>query len=118
MKRRKLLQLLASVLATGTLPAAINGSRSPLTARDYYAQTFGEPAAAALLGRRYLEKHPATTNTLMKQAGLTTMTDQTESVATFAQQRRQDFLAGDVIKLNGWVLARAECALCALVALS
>ena len=118
MKRRKLLQLLAAFLATGTLPAAINGSRSPLTALDYYEQRFGDSEAVSILGRRYLEKYPATTNTLMKQAGLNTMTDQKESLKTFAQQRRQDFLAGDIIKLNGWVLARAECALCALVALS
>jgi hypothetical protein len=31
---------------------------------------------------------------------------------------RQDFARGDTVLIDGWVLARTECRLCALVALS
>ena len=81
---------------------------------------FSRPAHAAEIGRRYLAAYPA------KASRKTLLADLSETHAAcsarartpehwFARWLERDFHAGAVVQLDGWILARAEVSLCALV---
>jgi hypothetical protein len=39
-----------------------------------------------------------------------------EQLAAFASRRRDDFRSGHIELIDGWIMARSECALCCLLA--
>lgn len=79
---------------------------------------FRNPDAAARVGARYLRSHrdEASEPFLRAAIGL----DASNSWAAprqLASRISNDFARGDLVTIGGWVLARSECRMCALVAL-
>ncbi len=112
---RQTLGLLALRL-TGSLSTAPQVDEP--TPSDNILYLFTNPDSAIYLGQKYLERHgglsDAGRNAISIGLGLTG--GNTLSL-NFAQSRiREDFLHGDTILLNGWILARTEVLLCALAA--
>jgi hypothetical protein len=111
--RRGLLAGAAAGLAVGAL--ATPGGAA--TARDTLALLVPDPGAAAGIAAAYLRRvpdAPARLGALRDRlAGLDHPGD---ARAWLAAARRDDFAAGEVLVLDGWVLARAEAELLALAA--
>ena len=110
MNRRTLLQLAAALAGGTVLPAS--GNDAPL--RD----AFRDPELLAALGSRCAAELPAGHNALVTLAGLGTEADTATRLHRFAAQRRADFRDGRIVTVDGWVMARSEAALCALLARS
>lgn len=83
---------------------------------------FKDPERVAALGRRYLAHYPEDADadrlavalfgdTTRSQADAATMR------ADLARQRERDFRDGEVVVVDGWLLARSEARVCALSAL-
>lgn len=105
----------AAMLATNPAPAAAGSRRGALAA------LVGDPAAAAPLVRAYLGLVPDAPDRLRALAGRLAASgvgDAGKLEAWLAAARRDDFAAGDVLVLEGWVLARSEAELLALAALA
>lgn len=134
MKRRQLvLFLLGGVIGAlglgggqrlGRAAAAPAGPLSPGSIKTAIEPLFSDPESARALGRRYLERFPERANfaLLLGHSGLTVRHGQPPqgmdwSIAAIDQRRKQDFLAGHTVILDGWMLARSEASLCALLAL-
>ncbi|MFC6671849.1 hypothetical protein [Marinobacterium aestuariivivens] len=88
-------------------------------------QLLFDPAGARAIGRRYLERFPERANPalLLEHSGLAMRQNPPPgggagSKTAIDQRRRQDFLAGNTVILEGWILAQSEASLCALLALS
>jgi hypothetical protein len=76
------------------------------------------------IGKRYLIEHPAIADTALISTRLRSRLDVASSAASIdsaralAQRIRTDFASGDVVTVDGWLLARTEAEFCALVALA
>lgn len=72
-----------------------------------------------MLGRESLARLPDNEKMLLQISGLS-KTDSNDDVLlqSFAAKRHEDFSRGRTLTINGWVMAEAECALCALIALA
>ena len=138
MRRRRFLQALVALLASKWPPAAAALSYAPADpvapldpderTRRLLARLRLGPAAPAL-GREYLElfPHEAEIDTLLRAvgaepgAGCQPDVGALEAVEQIARRLRRaetdDFAAGRVVELSGWVLSRSEARLCALAAL-
>ena len=88
-------------------------------------QLFANPESARAVGRRYLERFPeqASRALLLENSGLAVrhgqlLNGEAVSRAAIDRRRKQDFLAGNTVILDGWILAQSEASLCALLALS
>lgn len=78
-----------------------------------------DPDAARALGFRYLEQRPDERDlSFLHAATLAGAGEGRRSVESLRARFRDDFRRGDTVLIDGWVLARTECRLCALVALS
>lgn len=82
-------------------------------------QLFADPDSARAVGRRYLELHPehADLQVLLNGARLGSDIHRSLLKEALDHQRRQDFLRGDTIVLDGWLLARSEIYVCTILAL-
>jgi hypothetical protein len=82
------------------------------------AHLFRNPDAAARIGAWYLRLHPQEGSPSFLRAA-TGVGDRTGRIARrrFASLVSGDFARGDTVVAGGWILARSECRLCALVAL-
>jgi hypothetical protein len=81
---------------------------------------FSQPAHAAEVGRRYLAAYPAKATRSALWADLVETHAACSAHACtprhwFARWLERDFHDGVVVQLDGWILARAEVSLCALV---
>lgn len=114
--------LLAGAAAAGAaaLTAGPAGAGAGLW-RDTLSALVGDAAtvAAAPLVRAYLAQVPDAPDRLRALAGrLAAAPDVWGLGAWLATARREDFAAGDVLVLKGWVLARSEAEILALAALA
>lgn len=85
---------------------------------------FSSPMSASVVGRRYLELFPekSCSKVLLQELpvfskGLIRGSDRQALRREIRQQCRREFLEGNTVLIDGWILARSEAALCALVAL-
>jgi len=140
MKRRPFIQFIAggAIGAVGfgggqrpvSAAPAPEGQVPPESVEAGIARLFSDSESARSVGWRYLERFPeqASRERLLEDAGLAALPgdlpgDEPLLVgsllkAALNQRREQDFLAGDTVILGGWILARSEASLCALLALS
>jgi hypothetical protein len=118
--RRDHLGLLAAGWLALWLPGASAGPRDDAAAP--WAPLAGDPRtrrSAAALGRAYLRRHPEEASA----AGLALALERRlpggmPPERALRRACAEDFAAGDTLRLDGWVLARSECRLCALLALA
>jgi hypothetical protein len=98
--------------------------RSPVDAAEALAATHHllvEQARTIAIGRRYLELYPreAEPALLSRKLLLGMQGSDPQTVRTVVRQRiRRDLRCGEVVRIDGWLLARSECRACALVALT
>jgi hypothetical protein len=115
--RRGLLAAGVASLAGLALGASTTPGGAAAVARDALAVLVPDPGAGAGVAAAYLRRVPDAPARLRalrdRLAGLGTPGD---ARAWLAAARRDDFAAGEVLVLDGWVLARAEAELLALAA--
>ena len=119
MKRRNFILGLAGGLAgllylntpEGTERSAVG------SIEDQLKTLFSNSDNAREVGQIYLQANPqhAKRSYLEHQVGLNGPLGPVES---FEAKREQDFLIGNTVILDGWVLAKAEVCVCALLALT
>ena len=112
--RRGLLAGVAAGLAVGALATPGGGAAA---ARDALALLVPDPGAGAGIAAAYLRRVPdAPTRLGALRDRLAGLDHPGDARAWLAAARRDDFAAGEVLVLDGWVLARAEAELLALAA--
>jgi hypothetical protein len=108
----------------GTAKPTAMSQRSPIDAAEALAAThrlLAEQARTISIGRRYLELYPreAEPSLLSRKLLLGLQGSDPQTVRTVVRQRiRRDLRSGEVVRIDGFVLARSECRACALVALA
>jgi hypothetical protein len=132
MIRRHLLKALLVLagwlaLSPARLPAAATPADSARAAVGRLVEAVPSPVSAAVIGRRYLLRHPEESETGILVAELERRAASrglslsgrcgADLAKTLAELRRQDFAAGETACVDGWVLARSEARLYALAAL-
>lgn len=103
---------------TGSDPASATG----LAAAGSWRAVIPAPRSARVIGERYLAVAPEERDATLLMRRLQDVVDagdgsrdgRAEGVRT---QIHRDFAADDVVQVDGWVLARTECRLCALAVL-
>ena len=116
--RRDLLLALGGLALGGALAPSGAGAPVDVDSRGL-AGRLRDPEAARALGLAYLSEHPGERDpgflhaVTLKGAG-----EGPRAVRWLRARCRDDFSRGDTVRIDGWVLARTECRLCALVALS
>ena len=114
MNRRQLLTL-AATLAGSQLAARLPGTNLK---QARLAALFNDGRLSEL-GQQCLALFPANPEQLAQYIGLAGAETTDQSITgAFAVKRTADFRAGRIHNVNGWIMAEAECALCALLALS
>jgi hypothetical protein len=120
LRRREFLALGAGLLAGLAAPRR---ARAAVPTRDPVARLFAHPDSARIVGRRYLEAFPQRAERARLEAdcvnrvALAADADATAWREALAALRRREFADGETVVLDGWVLARSEASLCALLAL-
>jgi hypothetical protein len=112
-----------SLLALGT--AFFRAPTGRETGSDLTSQLnalFSAPSDAIALGRRYLALHPAMAarERLMRNLGVASDGSRLKAplLEIVSRARDTDFRDGNMVVLDGWILARSEIAVCALLALA
>ena len=120
--RRSLAVVLGAGLGAAVLPL---GWLRPARRARLMAHPFRDDRAARVVGRRYLAVNPgeASRPVLLDRLGpLAPAPDRPVEPRVWRHRlivaRTADFAAGDTVLVDGWLLARSEARLCALVALS
>jgi len=115
LNRRQLLKLVATI--AGSQLIALQPMQS--LAGQRLSSLFNSPDALRLLGRTCLAKLPDNNQALLLMSGLNkTLSNDDELLQSFATKRHEDFSHGRILTIDGWIMAEAECALCALIALT
>jgi len=116
--RRDVLRALGALALGGVLGPRGGVTPAGPSGRDLAAR-LRDPDAARALGIQYLNQHPEERNlAFLNAATLAGAGEGRRSVAALRARCREDFRRGDTVLIDRWVLARTECRLCALVALS
>jgi hypothetical protein len=105
-------------LLTAFAPAAMHATE-PVAAIDFEG-CFENPAAAQAVGALYLQTYPeyASRKALLDVLALPTERLSRAQLASALERRiRADFAHQRTVLLDGWLLARAEAAVCGLIAL-
>lgn len=135
MKRRQfLLSILSGLVCafglregqtSGTVALASDNHRFAESIATRIEPLFSDVENAWAVGRRYLARFPdqADCALLLERSGLAGFQSNLPTETTWLkkaldQRRKQDFLAGDTVTLDGWILAQSEVCLCALLVLS
>jgi len=126
MTRRNLLGL-GLALAGGALLPAVNAlALVAAPAGDPMLAAVADPAAATRLGHAYLAAYPAEADAerlrgLLRQtlfADLSMTTDDSDALCRgLVRTLSDDYIAGEVLDLDGWQISRSEARLYALAAL-
>ncbi len=125
--RRRFLALgLAAAVAGQIRPALagapLGGLAGPANDTERrLAGLFRNPEFAREVGRKYLAIHPDEADRYRLRTTLFGVARPRSSAAlrnVLADRRRKDFEDGDIAVVDGWVLARSEARVCALVALT
>jgi hypothetical protein len=115
--RRDVLLALGA-LALGGAPALQSGGTPVAPSGQELAARLRDPRAVRALGIRYLERHPEERDPgFLHAATLAGAGKGKRNAAALRARSRDDFRRGDTVLIEGWVLSRTECRLCALVAL-
>lgn len=117
---RRQFGLAAATFATlGIAHASASTPRGGDSALDVEInRLFSDPAGAAEVGRRYLAAYPSKNSRAALLADLietNSMCAPSASEHPFALWQQRDFRDGAVVQLDGWILARTEVSLCALL---
>lgn len=116
LNRRHLLQLAAAAASSGLLPGTTGNA---VAARpDALGAHLSDPELLAALGARCAALLPSQHAQLTALAGLTDTDSNAGLLNRFVARRADDFRAGRVHTVDGWLMAEAECALCVLIARS
>ena len=116
--RRDLLLALGALALGGGLRPSGAGTPADLHGRGFSAR-LRDPEAARALGLAYLSEHPGERDPgFLHAATLKGVGAGARALRRLRERCREDFARGDTVRIDGWVLARTECRLCALVALS
>jgi hypothetical protein len=116
--RRDLLIALGALALGGALAPSPEPAAAEVGGRGL-AGRLRDPEAARRLGLAYLSRHPGERDfDLLHAATLKGAGEGARAVRRLRARCREDFARGDTVRIDGWVLARTECRLCALVALS
>jgi len=116
--RRDVLLALGALALSGALGPRGAAAPAGPSGRDLAAR-LRDPDAARALGIRYLSQHPEERDLgFLHAATLAGAGEGARSVEALRARCREDFRRGDTVLIDRWVLARTECRLCALVALS
>jgi len=107
---RRTVMLGAAALAAVTRPAALLADQP-----DDLSWPFGHRASARAIGERYLRTGPDAGALRAARLLLRPAANRNQRIRA---RIAADFAAGDVVILDGWVLAATEARLCALAALS
>ena len=102
---------------------SLNINRSPSSEDSFKRQLgalFSNVDDAKQIGERYLtlNPHEADLGVLLDGAGITSVDSIKAMKHSISERRKQDFLRGDTIVLDGWILARSEVYVCAILAIS
>jgi hypothetical protein len=122
MTRRSALAV-AGLLVLGGLAQAFRWPRVISTAdvARRVAALFGDLSGARTLGSQYLKAHTEEADLAILLDLLGAESDAIEPEALrrkIAQRLAGDFLAGRIVHVDGWVLARTEARACAIAALT
>jgi len=121
-RRRVLLSFALSAAVIGTI-WPWNESRRGASAllpllKSRLQQVFSDPEAGRALGRHYLAAFPDEASLVRLTQGLLTL-EALRSSHSFTERiaalRTRDFENEDMVSVDGWVLARVEARLCALL---
>ena len=116
--RRDVLLALGALALGGAAWPRVGAAPAGSAGRDLAAR-LRDPEAARALGIRYLRQHPEERSlAFLHAATLASAGEGARSVEALRARCREDFQRGDTVLIDRWVLARTECRLCALVALS
>ena len=117
-RRRFMQRMMAAVSALGlatVLPPVLRRAM-PHGWLDVAGEVFRNAEHAVNVGRACLARFPDMA--LTAPANMATLASSGSAFADrFQRQRRQDFAAGDVVVLQGWMFARCEADLCVALAL-
>lgn len=116
-------ELLALTLALGLLEGLPKTISASMPFNEPLLDLVPNRAAAAALGRIYLALHPdeADLGPLREHLHARSRAPASDGVslrAQIEQQLRMDYLRGDLVEVDGWLLSRTEARLYALAALS
>jgi hypothetical protein len=123
-KRRFIIALITGLLAArgwGTKVLAAGIFDESIEA--VVGNLFSDVTDAQVIGRRYLTLYPEKANrgVLLAELKMTyplLAGHWTQLKKALYQRRQQQFLESDTVIIDGWILARCEAQLCALLALS
>lgn len=86
---------------------------------------FSDAESAKIVGRRYLalNPHKSSRTVLLKDSGLKAVRMTPPDNSSYLKKefdlcRENDFLVGNIIMVDGWVLSQSEVSLCAFLALN
>jgi hypothetical protein len=118
-RRRSLLGAVAALAAPPATAPSLAAS-VPSGLRDRLAGLVADPDTARRLGRAGLAAgaDPARLQDLLEALASAAARGPASVRALLAAERRRSFAAGDVAIVDGWVLARTEAELFALIALA
>ncbi|NEX23258.1 hypothetical protein G3480_23665 [Thiorhodococcus mannitoliphagus] len=116
-------ELLALTLAAGLLRGLPQTASAAQTATEPLLDVVSNRAAAAVLGRAYLVAHPeeadlARLRTLLQERLRTDVSDEASILVRIERQLRNDYIRGDLVEVDGWLLSLTEARLYALAALA
>jgi hypothetical protein len=127
MKRRTFLSMtIAGALTpyasslTAAAPAVPRDSKTRLESiKEALRALFSDVSAPKAIGDRYLKLHPEKGNLamLLGDAGISEKMSARSCKQIVCTKRQQDFLRGETITLDGWILAKSEVSVCAMLAL-
>jgi hypothetical protein len=127
--RREFVATSISVLAGAILPAGVQARLLPDAGYDdaikKMLSVFNHAESMKFIGRKYIEQVPAEQkeSTLMEailsggpgaQFQHSMLSSQKEIKRFIRSRVKQDFISGQTVNIQGWVLAKTEARLCAL----
>jgi hypothetical protein len=126
--RRQALSMGLIPLAVATLPRIVaialgvgdGRTTDRANSLDCYRDLFTDLGPPRAIGRRYLQDSPQERDCAFLQRAITGGTqprDARELRTLLARKRESDFRNGDTAIVDGWILARTEVRVCALVTL-
>ncbi len=115
MRRRDFLLLNATGLAATCFITPAVWAAPASFARPGLLDLLKDDEQVRLIGRRYLEQHPAEAHTDALERRLA---ETVRAARDLESCIRNEFARRETVQLNGWILARTEARQCALFALS
>ena len=120
MKRRNFLLLAATGIAALAIPTAYyfrgNGIYDRLLAQPQFLSLIWDAGTINETGIKYKDQFPGETNvrTLVRQLSAETSGVDDALALTIAQNIKKDFVTGNTIMVDGWILSKTEARQCAL----